>query len=188
MLLGSFTPFGVIILTQSDVVGERQSGTAEWALSAPLSREAFLLSKLAANSAWVMVTMVLVQGVAFNLILAAFGLPTVPALNLASGLAVNCLHLIFWLTLTLMLGVSFHSRGPVLGIPLTFLLLQDLVTGIASAYVPWLIPLMPKSLLLQGMQAAMGVGVTSLVPFVSVALLSVVFTAATNWRFRREEF
>jgi len=188
MLLGAFTPFGVVILTQSDVVGERQSGTAEWVLSAPLSRDAFMLSKLAVNSAWIMAIMVLLQGVAFNLILAAFGLPAVPALNMAAGLTVNCLHLIFWLALTLMLGASFHSRGPILGIPLTFLLLQDLLAGIASAYVPWLIPLMPKSLLLQGMQLVQGQGLTSYVPFVSVALLSVVFTAAALWRFRREEF
>jgi len=188
MLLGSFPLFGVVILTQSDVVGERQSGTAEWVLSAPLSRDAFLLSKLAANSAWIFATMVLLQGVAFNLILAAFGLPMVPALNMAAGLAVNCLHLLFWLTLTLMLGAAFHSRGPVLGIPITFILLQDMVAGLASIYAPWLIPLMPKSLLLQGLQLAQGGGVTSLVPFVAVALLSMVFTAAAVWRFRREEF
>ena len=188
MLLGSFPLFGVVILTQSDVVGERQSGTAEWVLSAPLSRDAFLLSKLAANSAWIFATMVLLQGVAFNLILAAFGLPMVPALNMVAGLAVNCLHLLFWLTLTLMLGAAFHSRGPVLGIPITFILLQDMVAGLASIYAPWLIPLMPKSLLLQGLQLAQGGGVTSLVPFVAVALLSMVFTAAAVWRFRREEF
>ena len=188
MLLGSFTPFGVVILTQSDVVGERQSGTAEWVLSAPLSREAFLLSKLAANSVWIFATMVLLQGVAFNLILAVFGLPMVSALNMAAGLAVNCLHLLFWLTLTLMLGVAFHSRGPVLGIPIVFLILQDLVGQLASIYAPWLIPMMPKSLLLQGLQLAQGSGVTSLVPIAAVAFLSVVFTAVALWRFRREEF
>jgi hypothetical protein len=41
---------------------------------------------------------------------------------------------------------------------------------------------------LQGMQLAMGGGVTSLVPFAAVALIYVVFTAAAVWRFRREEF
>ncbi len=188
MLLGSFTPFGVVILTQSDVVGERQSGTAEWVLSAPLSREAFLLSKLAANSAWIFATMVLLQGVAFNLILAVFGLPMVSALNMAAGLAVNCLHLLFWLTLTLMLGAAFHSRGPVLGIPIVILLLQNLLTQLASVYAPWLVPMLPQSLLLQGIQLAQGGGVTSLVPFAAFALLSVVFTAVALWRFRREEF
>ena len=188
MLLGSFTPFGVVILTQSDVVGERQSGTAEWVLSAPLSREAFLLSKLAANSAWIFATMVLLQGVAFNLILAVFGLPMVSALNMATGLAVNCLHLLFWLTLTLMLGAAFHSRGPVLGIPTVILLLQNLLTQLASVYAPWLVPMLPQSLLLQGIQLAQGQRITSMVPFAAMALLSVVFTAAAVWRFRREEF
>ena len=188
MLLGGFTPFGVIILTQSDVVGERQSGTAEWVLSAPLSREAFLLSKLVANSAWIFATMVLLQGIAFNLILAAFGLRTVPALNMAWGLAVNCLHLLFWLTLTLMLGAFFHSRGPVLGIPIVLLLLQNLLAQLASVYAPWLVPMLPQSLLVQGMQLAQGQGISSTVPFAAMALLSVVFTAAAVWRFRQEEF
>ena len=49
-LMGSMTPFGVMVLTQSDIVGEKQSGTAEWVLSSPLSRDAFLLSKLLVNA------------------------------------------------------------------------------------------------------------------------------------------
>ena len=187
-MLGSITPFGVIILTQSDVVGEKQSGTAEWVLSAPLSRESFLLSKLVVNSAWVFAIMVLLQGVAFNLILVAFGLPMVPALNMVAGLAINCLHLLFWLTLSLMLGASFQGRGPVLGIPMAFLILQDLVMQLAARYAPWLIPLLPKSLMVQGLQLAQGDGLASIVPVVAVALCSIMFTAAAVWRFRREEF
>jgi ABC-2 type transport system permease protein len=187
-MLGSITPFGVVILTQSDVVGEKQSGTAEWVLSSPLSRESFLLSKLVTNSAWVFAIMVFMQGVAFNLILVAFGLPTVPALNMVAGLAVNCLHLLFWLTLALMLGASFKGRGPVLGISMAFLLLQDLVAQLASIYVPWLIPLLPKSLLVQGLLLAQGDGLTSIVSVVAVALWSMMFTAVAVWRFRQEEF
>jgi ABC-2 type transport system permease protein len=187
-MLGSVTPFGVIILTQSDVVGEKQSGTAEWVLSSPLSRESFLLSKLVANSAWVFAIMVFLQGAAFNLMLVAFGLPTVPALNMVAGLTINCLHLLFWLTLALMLGATFQSRGPVLGVSIAFLILQDLVMQLAAIYAPWVIPLLPKSLMVQGLQLAQGGGLASIVPAVAVALWSIVFTAAAVWRFRREEF
>jgi ABC-type transport system involved in multi-copper enzyme maturation permease subunit len=187
-MLGSVTPFGVIILTQSDVVGEKQSGTAEWVLSSPLSRESFLLSKLVANSAWVFAIVVFLQGAAFNLMLVAFGLPTVPVLNMVEGLTINCLHLLFWLTLALMLGVTFQSRGPVLGVSVAFLILQDLVMQLAARYAPWVIPLLPKSLMVQGLQLAQGGGLASIVPAAAVALWSIVFTAAAVWRFRREEF
>jgi ABC-type Na+ efflux pump permease subunit len=43
--MGWMAAFGVIILTQSDIVEEKLSGTAEWVLSSPLSRSAFILSK-----------------------------------------------------------------------------------------------------------------------------------------------
>jgi len=188
MMLGSVTPFGVIILTQSDVVGEKQSGTAEWVLSSPLSRESFLLSKLVANSAWVFAIMVFLHGVVFNLMLVAFGLPTVPVLNMAAGLTINFLHLLFWLTLALMLGATFQSRGPVLGVSVAFLLLQDFVMQLAARYAPWVIPLLPKSLMVQGLQLAQGGGLASIVPAIAVALWSIVFTAAAIWRFRLEEF
>jgi ABC-2 type transport system permease protein len=188
MMLGSITPYGVVILTQSDVVGEKQSGTAEWVLSAPLSREAFLLSKLVVNSMWIFAVMVFLQGVAFNLILLTFGLPMVPVLNMVAGLATNCLHLFFWLTLTLMLGASFQGRGSVLGIPLAFLILQDLIIQLAATYMPWLIPLLPKSFMVQGLQLAQGGGIESMVPAVAVAIWSIIFMAAAIWRFRHEEF
>jgi ABC-2 type transport system permease protein len=188
MILGSATPFGVIILMYNAIVGEKKSGTAEWVLSSPLSRESFLLSKLVANSAWVFAIMVLLQGVVFNLILVAFGLPTVPVLNMAAGLTINCLHLLFWLTLTLMLGSAFQSGGPVLGIPMAFLLLQDLVMQLAARYAPWAIKLLPKTLMAQGLQLAQGSGLATVVPILAVALWSIVFTAAAVWRFRREEF
>ena len=39
-LLGWMLVFGVIILTQSDIVDEKQSGTAEWVLSMPYQGKA----------------------------------------------------------------------------------------------------------------------------------------------------
>ncbi|NKQ37819.1 MAG: ABC transporter permease subunit [Chloroflexi bacterium] len=43
-----FVMAGVIISAQGSIVGERQDGTAAWILSKPVSRGAFLLSKLTA--------------------------------------------------------------------------------------------------------------------------------------------
>ena len=41
-----FTSIGVAMVAMSAIVGEKSSGTAAWILSAPVSRPAFLLSKL----------------------------------------------------------------------------------------------------------------------------------------------
>ena len=54
--------FGVIIIAQSAIVGEKQSGTAEWIFSNPVSRPAFILSKLIAICIGVFVTVVVLQG------------------------------------------------------------------------------------------------------------------------------
>ena len=186
-LMGAMTPFGVMVLTQSDVVGEKQSGTAEWVLSSPLSREAFLLSKLVVNALWIFALLVGIQGVAFNVILPGFRVETLPWMDLARALGMECLHLLFWMTLTMMLGTFFNGRGPVLGIPIAILILQDL-SELATIWVPSLPMYMPKRLTEMATQLAMGRPLSTLAPLASVALCSVAFVAVGLWRFRREEF
>jgi ABC-2 type transport system permease protein len=186
-LMGSMTPFGVMVLTQSDIVGEKQSGTAEWVLSSPLSRDAFLLSKLLTNALWIFGLLVGLQGIAFNVVLARFGVGTVPWLDLARALGMECLHLVFWLTLTMMLGTFFSGRGPVLGIPIALLILQDL-SELATIWVPSLPQYMPKRLTEMATALAMGESLSTWVPIASVAVCSVVFVFAALWRFKREEF
>lgn len=186
-LMGSMTPFGVMVLTQSDIVGEKQSGTAEWVLSSPLSRDAFLLSKLLVNALWIFGLLVGLQGLAFNVVLARFGVGTVPWLDLARALGMECLHLAFWLTLTMMLGTFFSGRGPVLGIPIALLILQNL-SGLAAIWVPSLPQYMPKRLTEMATALAMGEPLSTWVPIASVAVCSVVFVVVALWRFKREEF
>jgi len=186
-LMGSMTPFGVMVLTQSDIVGEKQSGTAEWVLSSPLSRDAFLLSKLLTNALWIFGLLVGLQGLAFNVVLARFGVGTVPWLDLARALGMECLHLVFWLTLTMMLGTFFSGRGPVLGIPIALLILQDL-SELATIWVPSLPQYMPKRLTEMAVGLAMGEPLSTWVPIATVVVCSVVFVLAALWRFKREEF
>ena len=58
-----FPAIAVIIIMKDTLVGEKQSGTAAWVLSKPVSRPAFILSKLAANSIGVLATIVILPGV-----------------------------------------------------------------------------------------------------------------------------
>jgi len=56
-------PIVAIIIAQDAIIGERQSGTAAWVLSKPVSRPAFILSKLVAGAIGLLVTGIVIQGV-----------------------------------------------------------------------------------------------------------------------------
>jgi ABC-2 type transport system permease protein len=187
-LMGWMVAFGIIILTQSDVVEEKQSGTVEWVLSSPLSRESFILSKLFVNLAWLLAILVLLQGVAFNLSLGFFNVGTIPWLNLAQGLALQGLHLVFWLSLMLMLGTFFKSRNPVIGIPLIFLFFQRLIPMIVGSSNSWVSLVLPERLPEYSANLFLGSALPSLVPIVTVVLASLVFVFLAMLRFKREEF
>jgi len=189
VLMGAMAPIGVMILTQSSIVREKQSGTAEWVLSAPLSREAFVLSKLVANSFWILAILVALQGLAFELVLMAFGVGVVPVLNLLGGLALQGLHLLFWVTLSLMLGSFFGGRGPVVGIPLVLFSFQELIVALAAKYVvPWIGLLFPQRLPELAALVATGEPMYSAIPLLTMTAWMILFTLAAIWRFRREEF
>ena len=188
LLMSQMMPIGVIILTQGIVVQEKRSGSAEWVLSAPLSREAFILAKLVANSLWIFATMVLMQGITFELVLMAFGVGTVPILNLFWGLALQGLYLLFWITLSLMLGTFFNSRGPVVGIPFAIIVFQKLIGGLVAKYVPWITFLYPEKVPELAAQVAAGQPIYSTSPLLSMNACVIMFTLAAIWRFKREEF
>ncbi len=111
-LMGGMTPFGVMILTQGVIIAEKKSGTAEWVLSSPLSRESFVFSKLVVNMVWIFGILVLLQGVAYELVLMAFGMDIIAFGSLMPGLIIHGFHLLFWLSLTLMLGVFQAEPDP----------------------------------------------------------------------------
>lgn len=61
---GLFPAVAVVIILQDAIVGEVEKGTAAWVLSKPVSREAFVLAKLIPNAVGVLVSMVLLPGLA----------------------------------------------------------------------------------------------------------------------------
>jgi ABC-type transport system involved in multi-copper enzyme maturation permease subunit len=187
-VMGWMAAFGVIILTQSDIVEEKLSGTAEWVLSSPLSRGAFILSKLVVNSLWLLGIIVVLQGVIFDLLLGFFGFETITIGYLVQGLALQGLHLFFWLSLIILLGTFFGSRNPVIGIPLIFLFVQRLIPEVLGAYVGWIQLVMPERLTDYSYILFTGGQLPSWVPVVVMALASLIFVVLSVLRFRREEF
>ncbi len=189
---GLATGTGAIILMQGSILDEKKSGTAEWILSKPVSRSAFIWSKLSANGLAALLIMIVLQGaIAYLLVLARLG--SAPLLvPFASGIALLGLNLLFYLSLTLMLGTLFDGRGPVLGIPLAILFGAQILSGLA----PWLVQFMPWVITMpvgQGpamlaMLAMQGQPLPMITPIVATAIWIVIFVGVALWRFGREEF
>jgi hypothetical protein len=143
-----------------------------------------VLSKLLPNLLGMAVTMLLVPGLTGYLIFRTFAPEAMkPSGFLTSG-AMVALNLLFYITLTLLLGVLFKRRGPLLGIALGSLLGGSLVPVAQIAqFTPWKLGnlvLLPVS----GM-ALPPVATTMLV---STAVWSVIFTAVAIWQMGRLEF
>jgi ABC-type transport system involved in multi-copper enzyme maturation permease subunit len=177
---------GAILLAQDQILGERQSGVTEWILSKPVSRAAYILSKLAADAIGVVVVLAGLQSaIAYGLISLANGgpLPLVPFLIGAGGLA---LHTLFYLALTLMMGVLAGSRGLLLGVPLGVLfggMLAVNLLGKVAFLTPWsLAAVLPAAALQTPLPLPIGL------PLATTAFLTPLAILIAVWNFKRLEF
>ncbi|MCJ7662040.1 MAG: ABC transporter permease [Anaerolineales bacterium] len=190
---GLFPSIAVIIIMQGAIVGEKESGTAAWVLSKPVSRSSFILSKLIANSVGVLVTMTLIPGILAFIELSIAKGELLSPINFLGGLLVIALNLLYYLTLTLMLGTLFSKRGPVIGIALALAFGQQLLFGVLPllAYVlPWTLVVPIDGLAGESIAAALILGLDpySIIPVISIFIQTLIFIAVSLWRFEREEF
>lgn len=186
MGLGAFVlAIDTIILTQDTIIGEKESGVAEWVLSKPVSRHAYLLAKLVANALGVLVTLVLLPGaVAYVLLTLAVGEPY-PALPFLSGMVVLTIHTLFYLTLSLMMGVLATSRGPLLAVTLGSVLGGAVAVDFLPApamLTPWLLPNIAGALALEAPLPA-----ELLLPLGATIILTLIALAIALWRFEKTE-
>lgn len=128
-----FVNVGAIVLTQGNIIQEKQSGTAAWILSKPVARSAFIIAKCASIFEMTL-TMVLIPGVValleFSLIL--HQLLALSTVLLLLGWIMG--GLLFFFCLTLLLGTLFKTRTPVIGIGLVLvLILSQLAQQIEAA-------------------------------------------------------
>jgi ABC-2 type transport system permease protein len=193
IFMGLAGPIGVSILMQTAVVGEKRSGTAAWVLSKPVSRVAFIVAKLIANSTGIVVTMILAQGlIAYLISTSMLGFsPSVP--GFLAALAVHFVNILFYLTLTLMLGTFFEHTGPVIGISIAFLFVQNISMSFFPAlvrYVPWTlaIPANDAANPSIAMNLMAGIPVPSFMPLYVALIAIALFVGLALWIFQRQEF
>jgi ABC-2 type transport system permease protein len=183
---GLFANIGIIVATQSAVLAERQLGTAEWVLSKPVTREAFLLAKLLVGGASFVALAVVVPTVVFfsQSLLHSYLQPDLGPFLL--GLALHVEYLLFYLALTLALGTLLRSRGAVSGVGLGLAFGGLILLG----PFPWLGEWAPFALPAFATIAASGEPLPGAAwqPILLTLLWSLLFVLAALWRFDREEF
>jgi ABC-2 type transport system permease protein len=190
-LMAWFPMFAVIVLAQGAIVGEKQSGTAAWILSAPVSRSSFILAKFIAHAIGFLVTVVVAQGAVAYAQLSLAERAFLPVGPFVAHLALLGLYLLFYLALTLMLGTLFDARGPVLGIAIAVAIASMIGLGQAIAgFLPWLILLLPEAIPALIAARIQGAELPSAwpLPIVLIAVYTLLFLGVAVWRFRREEF
>ncbi len=192
LFAGIFPAVAVVIIMQGVLVGEKKDGTAAWVMSKPAARPAFILSKLLANGLGVLACMVVLPGVvAYIIFFIRMQTPLNPILFLAA-MGVIFLSQLFYLTLTLMLGTLFNARGPVIGLGLAFLFLQQYLVGLLPVLrylLPWtlVVPLNNETNAIVPALLA-GQPIYSYIPLVAVALECILFVVIAVLRFEHEEF
>ena len=193
IFLGLFPAVGVVIIMQDAIVGEKREGTASWVLSKPLTRPAFVLSKVIANSIGIMVTMIIVPCcIAFTIISIIHKSSLVP-LGALGAMGVIFISHFFFLTMTLMLGTIFNNRGPVIGIPLAILFLQQNIIALLPSLrfvLPWnlVVPIDTTNPLVLSLMMRTPVQSEHLAILLIIILESILFILIGLWRFNREEF
>lgn len=181
-VVGFSSVIGVIILTHDLIIGERETGTMEWVLSKPLSRSAFVLSKIMASIIWITLVMILLQGALFLLVVHLFK-GEVELLYFFKGLAVVWLICIFYISMLIFLGTQTTSRGVVLGLSFLFFL----IGGAAPIYfresiylMPWELPKVAFAVSMRAPWSGMLIS-----PIVMTIFWSILFTVGALWRIER---
>ncbi len=185
------TAVGISIVMQGAIMDEKQSGTLAWVLSKPVARPAVIIAKLVANSIGALAILILLQGAVAFAQLRLAGSDVAPGPFLLA-LGILGLHLLFYLTLTLMLGVLFNNRGPVIAISLLLVFGYQILLGIA----PGLHQITPYGLVVQAgpnnpaltLLIARGDPVPSLLPVAATVVWIAIFIGVALWRFERQEF
>ena len=181
-----FGAIGMIILAQDEIIQEKQSGTAAWILSKPVSRSAFVLTKLLSNFVGGLIIITGLTGAVAYLELYLAAEQALPVLPYLMGMGVILLTLTFYLSLVIMLGTIFEQRGAVLGIAVG-VLMGGLI---ASQFIPLVSYFLPVNMpnialaLMQG-QPLPTIAISELV---TVGAWSILFTLVALLRFRLEEF
>jgi len=191
---GMFVAFGVMIIMQRAIIREKQSGTAAWALSKPVTRTAFVVSRLVVNSIAILLTSVIVPGALLYLTLGLFSdLGWLAPLGFAVAILMVAIHTFYWIAFVLMMGTIFESSSGVIAVPMGLFFTFWMGTGLFPPLIyisPLLLTFSPAPDQFNSLAGSFMTGdpVFSWIPLISTIVSIVVFIAVAIWRFNRQEF
>jgi ABC-2 type transport system permease protein len=181
------TAVGVVTAVQGTIIHEKQLGTAAWVLSKPVSRHAFVLAKMFSYSLAYLALPLLLTSLAFYGQSQMLWGQTPALLPFLAGWLVMALHMLFYVSFTLMLGTLFNGRGSVSAIGLGFLFGGQIFPN----FLPmWLTLLFPWKLSELAPALALGQPLPTgwLIPVFATVVWTFIFIGIALWRFGREEF
>jgi ABC-2 type transport system permease protein len=191
---GMFVAFGVMIIMQRVIIGEKRSGTAAWVLSKPVTRTAFVVSRLIVNSIAILLTSVIVPGVIVYLTLGIMtDIGWLSPLGFLAALLMVALHTFYFIALVLMMGTLVESSGGVIAVPMALYFVFWMGTGMIPGLVyisPLLLTFSPAPEQMDSLATSFmtGTPVFSWLPLISTMICCVAFIAVAIWKYNRQEF
>jgi ABC-2 type transport system permease protein len=188
IFVGMFPLINVVIALQDEVIGLKETGTAAWLLSKPVSRTALVMSKIISYSVGIIISISIIPIVIAFFTIGIFTGVYLPSL-LIFGITLSAINLFFYLSLTVMLGTIFKQRGGVIGIPmflglgysmLSAIPLINLIHPMAMFFPSANGQPMFSSLILNDFSV-------SFLPLVTTIFASICFICIAIWKFNREE-
>jgi ABC-2 type transport system permease protein len=179
LLIAIFIP----ILLQGTVIDDKVSGTTAWILSKPVSKKAYLLSKLIASILSIVIVSVVINGAITYGVFSAFGY-TLNISGFVMNLGLTSIVVVYFACLTIMIGTLTTSRGKVLGVAVVIGVGAQLI----ARYIPLILFIVPYSLPVIGIGFIIGTSVAGLeVIVLSAAVQIIAFTAIALFVFDRTE-
>jgi ABC-2 type transport system permease protein len=191
---GMFVAFGVMIIMQRTIIGEKRSGTAAWVLSKPVTRTAFVVSRLVVNSIAILLTSVIIPGIILYITLGLFSdFGWLSPLGFIAAILMGVLHTFFWIALVLMMGTLSETSSGVIAVPMGLYFLFWMGSGMIPGLI-YVSPLLltfspaPEEMSALSISFMTGEPVFSWLPIISTVVLCVAFIAVAIRRFNRQEF
>jgi ABC-type transport system involved in multi-copper enzyme maturation permease subunit len=194
-VLGLFFGFpptiAVVIIMGEVILGERKAGTIQWIISKPCSRTAFLSSKLLSNSLGVVASMVYIPGITVYFLIMFVGNIQFDFISYVTGLSIISLILIFYLTLSIMLGTISNQNSLVIGLPILFnfgifYFLQNIREFFAFFPHGLFFPISSEYSLFSSV--VMRLPIETFMPIVITLGLIIIFILISLYKFNKEEF
>lgn len=179
--LGEFGGLIVVLLAMGAVATEKERGTAAMLLSKPVSRGAFLLSKLVAIGLTLAVSVAIATAGAWFYTLILF--EPLPAAGVAAGAVLQWLTLMAWTSITFLGSTLTRSSLAAAGLGIV----AFIVVGILGV-IPTMGPFLPTGLGAPARALALGLGGVDAVGPILATTALIAAAGVVSWlSFRRQE-